>query len=84
VSSLPTIPQLTRCIEGFSGVEKYIENAIKITNSFSKFCALESGIKVELFLLCPSLFLKKFDFYYTLFKAQNLLIEFVIFTAFSI
>ena len=38
---------------------------MKTTNSISIFCALKSVMKVKLFLMCLSLFLEKFDFYYT-------------------
>ena len=44
----------TGCIEGFSEAENHIENAMKITNSISIFCALKSVMKVKLFLLCHS------------------------------
>jgi hypothetical protein len=43
---------VTACIEGFFGVEKGIENAIKSTNFISKFCTLKSIIKLKLFPLC--------------------------------
>ena len=56
---------ITGCIEEFFEVEKYVENGIKTTNSISIFCALESVMKVKLFLICLSLFLEKFNFYYT-------------------
>src|SRR6201994_2301552 len=56
----------TGCITGFSGVEKCMENAMKITNFIGKFCALKSVMKIKLFLLCHSLLLGKFDFYYTI------------------
>ena len=68
----------TGCIKGFFEVEKVQQ----ITNSISKFCALESVIKVKIFLLCHSLFLKKSSTLLTLFKEQNLLVEFVISIAF--
>ena len=56
---------ITGCIKGFFEAEKYVENGIKTTDSISIFCALKSVIKVELFLMCLSLFLEKFNFHYT-------------------
>ena len=44
----------TGCIEGFSGAENCIENAMKITNSISIFYPLKSVMDVKLFLLCHS------------------------------
>ena len=40
---------LTGCIEGFSRAENCIENAMKITNSITKFYILKSVIKVKVF-----------------------------------
>ena len=39
----------TGCIEGFSRAENCIENAMKITNSITKFYILKSVIKVKVF-----------------------------------
>ena len=55
----------TGCTEGFSGAENYKENAMKTTNSITKFSALESVMKFKLSLLCHSLNAEKLEFYYT-------------------
>ena len=43
------ITAITGCIEGFSGTENCIGNAMKITNSITKFCILKSVIEVKVF-----------------------------------
>ena len=55
----------TGCIKGFFEVGKSVENDIKTTNPISIFCALKSVMKFKLPLLCHSLFLEKYNFYYT-------------------
>jgi len=76
-----TLTQNTGCIEGFSEAEKHMENLMKTKNPSSKFCGLKS-VMVKNFLLCHSLFPSLTTA--TLFKPQNLLMEFVVFIAFSI
>ena len=51
-SSMPGSPETshcTGCIEGFSGTENCIGNAMKITNSITKFCILKSVKEVKVF-----------------------------------
>ena len=55
----------TGCIKGFFEAERYVENGIRTTNPISIFYALKSIMKVKLFLMSLSLFLEKFNFYYT-------------------
>ena len=55
----------TGYIKGFFEVGKSVENDIKTTSPISVFFALKSVMKFKLLLLCHSLFLEKYNFYYT-------------------
>ena len=76
-------PTPTACIKGYYEVEKCIENVVKSRNFISISDTLRKYKSIQTFLVMPFTIPRKLEFTYT-FKAQKMLMKFILLPAFFI